>query len=60
MNEHVTESSHAQCEPCRILKTVRMTEQSANHKRNLGSSSRCSLSESVSQGSDCCRTSENF
>ena len=32
MNEFVTETSHAQCELCRILKTARMTEQSADNQ----------------------------
>ena len=34
MNEIVTESSHAQCDLCRILKTVKMLEQRANTRRN--------------------------
>ena len=33
MNEIVTESSHAQCELCGKMKTVRMIQQSANNKR---------------------------
>ena len=33
MNEVVTDSSHAQYELCRILKTVKMIEQSANNKK---------------------------
>ena len=31
---NVTESRHAQCELCRVLKTVRMKEQSANDEGN--------------------------
>ena len=32
MNENLTESSHAQCDWCSKLKTVRMIEQDANNK----------------------------
>ena len=32
MKDNVKESSHARCEVCRILKTVRMIEQSATNR----------------------------
>ena len=34
MNEIVTASSRSQCKVCKILKTARMTEESANNKGN--------------------------
>ena len=34
MNENVTESGHAQFDLCKIRKTIRMIEQSANNKGN--------------------------
>ena len=34
MNEIVTELSHAQCELCKMVKTVRMIDQSANNRRD--------------------------
>ena len=34
MSANVSESDHAQCELRRILKTVRMKEQSGNNKGN--------------------------
>ena len=39
MNEIVTESSRAQCEFCRMLKTVRMIRQSAAAEEIIDSSS---------------------
>ena len=56
MNEIVTESSHAKCELCRILKTVRMTEQSADSRRNHRLLLDMLTCVSVSQGSRCSRT----